>query len=315
VGDPFSTLRLDVVDGIATLTLDRPDRLNAFTDAMETKLIAAFDRCDADDDVRVIVLTGAGRAFCAGMDLVDAGDAFVAWRGSATAPAGTQFDVPDDALPMRRDGGGRVVLRMYDSLKPIIAAVNGPAVGVGATMVLAADIRLASEAARFGFVFNRRGVLPESCSTWFLPRVVPMQVAMEWVFTGRVFPAGEAHEHGLVRSLHDPDDLMPAAHALAREIADHTAPVSAALSRQLMWRMLGAPHPMVAHTAETHALNLRGLSDDAREGFNSFLEKRPAVFPDRVSVDLPDVLTGLLTEPGFDPTTIRANLTTSRGKS
>jgi enoyl-CoA hydratase/carnithine racemase len=243
------------------------------------------------------------------MDLVDAGDAFVAWRGSDTAPPGSQFDVAGEALPFRRDGGGRVVLRMYDSLKPVIAAVNGPAVGVGATMVLAADVRMASTAARFGFVFNRRGVLPESCSTWFLPRMVPMQVAMEWVLTGRVFPASEALDHGLVRSLHEPEDLLPAACALAREIADNAAPVSAALSRRLMWRMLGAAHPMIAHIAETNAINRRGVSGDAREGFSAFLEKRATVFPDRVSADLPDVLTGLLPQPLFDPTTIQPRST------
>jgi len=306
---PAPVVTVTVADGIATLLLDRPERLNAFTDQMEEELVAAFDRCDDDDEIRVVVLTGAGRGFCAGMDLVDAGDAFVAWRGSDTAPTGSQFDVPGEELPYRRDGGGRVVLRMYDALKPIIAAVNGPAVGVGATMVLAADIRLASDTARFGFVFNRRGVLPESCSTWFLPRVVPMQVAMEWVLTGRVFPATEALAHGLVRSLHATDDLLPTAYALAREIADNAAPVSAALSRQLMWRMLGAPHPMVAHTAETHAINRRGVSADAREGFSAFLEKRATDFPDRVSADLPDVLTGLVPDPVFDPTTIQSRRT------
>ncbi|WP_312008785.1 enoyl-CoA hydratase-related protein [Nocardioides alcanivorans] len=165
----METLRYAVQDGIATITLNRPDRLNAFTDEMEAELIEAFDRVDADDDVRAVILTGAGRGFCAGMDAVDGGDAFTAWRTSGTAPAGTQYDVPGDELPRRRDGGGRVVLRMFECRKPIIAAVNGAAVGVGATMILAADIRLASENAKFGYVFTQRGVIPESCSSWFLP--------------------------------------------------------------------------------------------------------------------------------------------------
>jgi enoyl-CoA hydratase/carnithine racemase len=207
----MQTLTLSAADGIATITLNRPDRLNAFTDEMEAELVAAFDATDADDAVQAVIITGAGRGFCAGMDTVDAGNAFVAWRTSETAPEGTQYDVPGHDLPVRRDGGGRVVLRMYESLKPIIAAVNGPAVGVGATMVLAADIRLAAEGAKFGFVFNRRGVVPESCSSWFLPRVVPMQTAMEWVLTGRVFPASEAMAHGLVRSIHPADELLPSA--------------------------------------------------------------------------------------------------------
>jgi enoyl-CoA hydratase/carnithine racemase len=290
---------------VATIALNRPGRLNAFTDAMEVELIEALDRCDLEDDIRVVILTGDGRAFCSGMDLEDAGNAFVAWRGRDDAPEGSRFEVAGEDLPMRRDGGGRVVLRMFDCLKPIIAAVNGPAVGVGATMLLAADVRLASDQARFGFVFNRRGVVPESCSTWFLPRVVPMQVAMEWVLTGRLFPAAEALDRGLVSGVYPQDDLLPAAYALAREISDNTSPVSAALTRRLMWRMLGAPHPMTAHTAETHALNVRGVSADAQEGFEAFMQKRPAVFPDRVSTDFPDVMSGLLEEPVFDPALIQ----------
>lgn len=301
----FTTISLSIATGIATVTLDRPDRLNAFTDEMEAELTAAYDLCDADDDVQVIVLTGSGRAFCAGMDLVDGADAFDAWRTSVTAPPGTQYEVDGETLPMRRDGGGRVVLRMYACRKPIIAAINGAAVGVGATMVLAADIRLASDRARFGYVFNRRGVVPESCSTWFLPRVVPIQVAMEWMLTGRVFPAAEAHEHGLVRSVHAPDNLLAAAYELAREIVESTSPVSAALTRQLVWRMLGAPHPMLAHTAETNALNVRGVSADAREGFAAFLDKRPPKFPDHVSTHMPDVVTDLLPESDFDATKLR----------
>lgn len=281
---------LQVEDGIATLRFARPDRLNAFTDTMEAELIEALDAIDADPEVRVVVLTGEGRAFCAGMDLSDSSDAFRLWRTSDTAPEGAVFDVPGEELPMRRDGGGRVVLRLFDLDKPVIAAVNGPAVGVGATILLPCDIRLASEKARFGFVFNRRGFVPESCSTWFLPRVVPMQTALEWVYTGRVFGADEALAKGLVRDVYAPDDLLPAAYALAREIADNTAPVSTALARRMMWRMLGAPHPVVAHTAETVGINLRGVSRDAVDGIAAFLEKRDPVFVDQVPADVPDVL-------------------------
>ncbi len=299
----MKTLLYDVADGVATITLNRPDRLNAFVDEMEAELIEAFDLVDADDEVKAVVLTGAGRGFCAGMDVVDAGNAFHAWRTAATAPEGTQYDVPGDDVPRRRDGGGRVVLRMFECLKPIIAAINGPATGVGATMILAADIRLASETAKFGFVFNRRGVIPESCSSWFLPRLVGMQTALEWVLTGRVFKAPEARDGGLVRSLHAPEELLPAAYALAHEITDNTAPVSAALSRQLLWRMLGAPHPMAAHQVESLGLNLRGVSADGAEGFASFVEKRPAAFPNLVSADLPDLFS-FLPVPTFDPASL-----------
>lgn len=296
----MSVVELSVQSGIATILLNRPQHLNAFTDEMEAALIAAFDQTDADDDVRAVILTGAGRAFCAGMEVADAGATLAEWRRSPSAPEGTQFTVPGHDLPVRRDGGGRVVLRIFNSLKPVIAAVNGPAVGVGATMVLACDLRLASTQARFGFVFTRLGVVPESCSSWFLPRVVPMQTALEWVLTGRVFPAEEALDRGLVRSIHAPAELIEDAVALAREIAGNAAPVSAALSRQLLWRMLTADHPMAAHQSETLALNLRGVSPDAHEGFTAFLQKRPAAFTDRVSSDLPRVFDAL-PEREFDP--------------
>ncbi|MGY1883784.1 MULTISPECIES: crotonase/enoyl-CoA hydratase family protein [unclassified Blastococcus] len=283
-GEPdLQDISLEVVDGIATITLQRPDSLNAFTDRMEVELLEALDRCDADDAVRAVVLTGAGRAFCAGMDLSASTAAFDGWR----------TDEDGEGPRMRRDGGGRVVLRMYELHKPIIAAINGPAVGVGITMTLAADVRIAAEDARMGFVFNRRGLVPESCSSWFLPRVVPLQTALEWVLTGRVFPAAEARAAGLVRSLHPRAELLEVAYALAAEIADNTAAVSVALARQMLWRMLGAQHPVVAHEVETHALNVRGTSDDAREGIAAFLEKRPARFPGVVSRDLPDVFAGL----------------------
>jgi enoyl-CoA hydratase/carnithine racemase len=296
-------VELAVADSIATITLNRPESLNSFTDEVEIALIEAFDRTDADDDVKVVVLTGAGRAFCVGMDLGHGADAFAQWRGADDAPEGSQYPVEGEDLPVRRDGGGRLVLRIHSSLKPVIAAVNGPAVGVGATMLLACDLRLASETAKLGFVFARRGIVPESCSSWFLPRVVGMQTALEWVLTGRVFPATEALERGLVRSLHAPADLLPAAYALGREIADNTAPVSASLSRQLLWRMLEADHPMVAHQVETLAINWRGVRPDVREGFEAFLEKRTPVFPEKVSTDLPAIFASM-PEPEFDPTAL-----------
>ncbi|WP_300400566.1 crotonase/enoyl-CoA hydratase family protein [Nocardioides sp.] len=294
-------IALAVEDGIATIRFDRPDSLNAFTDTMEVELIEAFDAVDADPEVRVVVLTGTGRAFCAGMDLSASSEAFQEWRTSPSAPPGTSYDVDGQDLPVRRDGGGRVVLRMFELDKPIIAAVNGPAVGVGSTITLPCDIRLASETARFGFVFNRRGFVPESCSTWFLPRVVAMQTALEWVYTGRVFGADEALEKGLVRTVYPAAELLPAAYALAREIADNTAPVSTALARRMMWRMLGAEHPVIAHTAETLGINLRGVSADARDGIAAFLDKRAPVFTDRVPDDVPDVLAAF-PAPSFDPT-------------
>jgi enoyl-CoA hydratase/carnithine racemase len=275
----YETIRTDVEDGVLTLTLNRPDRLNAFTPTMKDELIAAFDQADADDAVRAVIVTGEGRGFCAGADLQAGGETFD-YRARGV----------EDETP--RDGGGQVTLRIFDCTKPVIAAINGPAVGVGATMTLPMDVRLASDAARIGFVFTRRGIVPEACSSWFLPRVVGISRAMEWAATGRVFDAAEALEGGLVRSVHAPDELLPAANALAREIADNTAPVSVALARRLMWTMLGASHPMEAHRADSRAMFSRGQSADAREGVTSFLEKRPAEFPDRVTDGLPDIFPG-----------------------
>ena len=279
----FDTLIYAVEDGIATITLNRPEKLNAFTAKMMSEMIAAFDLTDADDEVRAVIVTGAGRAFCAGADL-SAGAATFDHRQSAD-PIRTQARVGG----VQRDGGGRLTLRIYESLKPVIAAVNGPAVGVGVTMQLAMDIRLASTEARFGFVFARRGITLEAASSWFLPRLVGMQTALEWCYTGRVFPAQEAFDKGLVRSLHAPADLMPAARALAREIADNTAPVSIALTRQMLWRMAGADQPMEAHRADSRAIQARGASADAAEGVTSFLEKRAPHYPHRVSSDVPDI--------------------------
>jgi enoyl-CoA hydratase/carnithine racemase len=281
----FEQIRYDVADGVLTITLDRPERLNAWTPVMSRELIAAFDRADADDEVRAIVITGAGRAFCAGADLAGGGETFD-WREREAG----------DEVP--RDNGGQVTLRIFDSVKPVIAAINGPAVGVGATMTLPMDIRLAADDARVGFVFARRGIVPEACSSWFLPRVVGISQAMEWVATGRVFSAEEALAGGLVRSLHPSGDLLDAARELGREIAGNTAPVSVALARRMLWTMLGAAHPMEAHRADSRAMFARGQSADAREGVTSFLEKRPARFPDRVSDGLPEIFPGR-EEPAF----------------
>jgi enoyl-CoA hydratase/carnithine racemase len=276
----FEHIRYDVADGVLTITLNRPDRLNAFTETMMNELIAAFDASDADDDVRAVIVTGEGRAFCAGADLAAGGETFNA------SEIVTQNGTP-------RDGGGRVVLRIYDSLKPVIAAINGAAVGVGITMTLPMDIRMAAEGAKIGFVFTRRGIVPEAASSWFLPRLVGISQAMEWVATGRVFDAAEAEHGGLVRSVHPQDRLLAAANELAREIADNAAPVSVALARRLMWRMLGGDHPMRAHQADSRAMFSRGQSQDAVEGITSFLEKRPASYPDKVSDGLPDVFSEL----------------------
>jgi enoyl-CoA hydratase/carnithine racemase len=273
----FDEIRYEVAEGVLTITLDRPDRLNAFTRTMARELIEAFDRADADDAVRAVVVTGAGRAFCAGADLGSGGDTFD-WSELATGAD----DVP-------RDTGGQVSLRIYSSLKPVIAAINGPAVGVGITMTLPMDVRLAAAGAKIGFVFVRRGIVPEACSSWFLPRIVGVSQALEWVETGRVFTADEALAGGLVRSVHSPEDVLGAALALAREMATETASVSVALARQLIWRMAGAAHPLEAHRADSRGMFSRGRSADAREGVEAFLEKRPAVFPDRVSEGLPDL--------------------------
>lgn len=281
----FQQIDYAVADRVATITLDRPDRLNAFTGTMMRELIEAFDRTDADDEVRAVVVTGRGRGFCAGADLGEGGATFDAERrtdrdGAELAESGVEG--------IERDGGGLVSLRIFASLKPVIGAINGPAVGVGVTMSLPMDIRLASDTARFGLVFARRGITAEAASSWFLPRVVGISRALEWSMTGRVFDAQEALDGGLVRSVHPADELLPAAYALAAEIAQNTAPVSVALNRQLMWRMLGADHPMEAHRIDTRAIASRGASADAVEGVMAFLEKRDAAFPLRVSTDMPD---------------------------
>ncbi len=280
----FTQIRYDVADRIATVTLDRPEKLNAFTGTMMHELIAAMDLVDADDGVRAVVFTGAGRGYCAGADLSSGGATF----GGAAATGTVAESVSGTVNERIRDGGGRLTLRLFESRKPLIAAINGPAVGVGATMTLPMDIRLASSAAKFGFVFARRGIVPEACSSWFLPRLVGISKAAEWCFSGRVFSADEACAGGLVRSVHAPDELLGAAYDLAGEIATNTSAVSVALTRQMLWRMLGADHPMEAHKVDSRAIWELGRGVDAREGVESFLEKRPAVFSGSPTTDMPD---------------------------
>lgn len=261
-----SAFKVEIVDGIAEITLDRPDRMNTLTRESAVELSKVFDRTDADDAVRVVIVTGNGRAFCAGADLSGP-------RSFGEVPEGEEL----------RDWGGILTMRIFESVKPVIAAINGVAAGVGATMLLPMDIRLASSEARFGFVFTRRGIVPESASSWFLPRVVGISRALEWCYSGRVFGAQEALDGGLVRSIHAPEDLLPAARAIARDIADNTAPVSVALTRRMLWGMMTAAHPMEAHRMESAMIPTRGKSADAREGVAAFRDKRAPVFPDRVS--------------------------------
>jgi enoyl-CoA hydratase/carnithine racemase len=279
----YNQIEYGVRDGIATITLDRPERMNAYTWTMRTEMLDAFDRIDADDAVRVVVVTGAGRAFCAGADLEGGGATFDK-EASQDMFAGPD-EVLEDGTP--RDGGGTVALRIARCLKPVIAAFNGAAVGVGVTMTLPMDVRLASDKAKFGFVFARRGIVTEAASSWFLPRLVGIAQAMEWAATGRVFAAQEALDGGLVSRLYAPDDLLPAAYALAREIADNTSAVSIAAIRRLMWSGLSAPSPWDAHVADSRLMAALGGGPDAAEGVTSFLEKRPAEFSMRVSKDLP----------------------------
>ena len=270
----YETLLTHLEDGVLTVTLNRPDRLNALNAQMATDLIALADEIDADDAVRVAVFTGAERGFCAGADLSSGGDTFAG--------------VGADPKRVRRDGGGLITLRFFDCKKPLIAAINGPAVGVGITMTLPMDVRIASDQAKMGFVFTRRGVVPEACSSWFLPRIVGIAQAMRWVAAGRVFPAEEALAGGLVSEVLAPDALLPRAYEIAAEMASHTSAVSVALSRQMLWKMLGADHPMEAHKIDSRGIQYMGASADAREGVESFLEKRDPNFQLRVSRDLPD---------------------------
>lgn len=272
----YSTILTKVEDHVLTITLNRPEVLNAFNRDMMAELIDAFDGADADDDVRAIIVTGSGRGFCAGADLSSGGNTFNA----------EARDDREDGL--HRDGGGRVTLRIFECKKPVIAAVNGPAVGIGATMLLPMDIRLCSEAARFGFVFARRGIVPEACSSYFLPRIVGISQALQWCYSGKVFPATEAASGGLVQQVLAADDLLPAAKAIAAEIVENTSAVSVALIRQMMWKMLGADHPMEAHKIDSRGIYHMGRAADAKEGVESFLEKRPPEFALKVSEDMPE---------------------------
>jgi enoyl-CoA hydratase/carnithine racemase len=279
---PYTHIAYEVTDRVATITLNRPDRLNAFTPTMQRELCAALDEVDGDSDVRAVVVTGRGRGFCAGADLTG-GVATFDQSSELASKAGIETE-PDGR---HRDEGGLVALRFFECTKPVIGAINGPAVGVGITMTLPFDVRLASSTAKFGFVFARRGLVPEACSSWFLPRVVGISQAMEWCATGNVFGADEALAGGLVRAVHEPDDLLPAAYGLAAEIAANTSAVSVALTRALLWRMLGEPHPMAAHRIDSALIDALGAGSDVKEGVLSFLEKRPPDFPDRVPADLP----------------------------
>ncbi|MES2975686.1 MAG: crotonase/enoyl-CoA hydratase family protein [Pseudomonadota bacterium] len=280
----YETILYELEDGILTLTLNRTERLNAFNTQMRLDLADALDRADQDDAVRAVILTGAGRAFSAGADLSSA--SFAQGGGKQPPPLleDGSIDYANDAV---RDGGGRLTLRMFECLKPLIGAINGAAVGIGATMLLPLDVRIASTQARFGFVFSRRGIVPEAASSWFLPRLVGISQAMQWACSGRVFDAGEALAGGLVSQVVEPDELLATARRIARDMTAESAPVSVALTRQMMWRMLGADHPMEAHRIDSRGIFERGRSADAKEGVGAFKEKRPANFPDRVSRDMP----------------------------
>ena len=267
-----TTLTVEVANRVQTITLHRPEVLNAFNPTMMQDLLDAFDRADRDDDVRAVVVTATGRAFCAGADMSSGSGTFDHRRAGAA----------------HRDTGGRVALRIFASTKPVIGAVNGAAVGVGASMLLPMDIRLASDQARFGFAFARRGIVPESAASWFLPRAVGMQTALEWVMTGRMVSSAEALAAGLVRAVYPPEELLPAALALAAEIADHTSAVSVALARQMLWRMLGEPHPLAAHQLDSRIMSQIGGGPESQEGIRSFLDKRLPQFPGRVSQDMPE---------------------------
>ncbi|HEY0105757.1 MAG TPA: crotonase/enoyl-CoA hydratase family protein [Rhizomicrobium sp.] len=286
----YTQIVTELSDNILTVTLNRPEKLNAFTATMMRELVEVFHAANADDDIRCIVVTGAGRAFCAGADLSQGAATFDATKradrpernaGSSDSP---DFDWSDERV---RDSGGRVTLEIFECLKPVIAAINGPAVGIGVTMLLPMDIRIASQAARFGFVFARRGIVPEAASGFFLPRIVGIAQALAWCFSGKVFDAAEALKGGLVSEVVPPDELIARARAIAREIADNTAPVSVALIRQMMWRGLGMDHPMEAHKVDSRGIYARGASADVKEGVVAFLEKRAAKFPDVVSKDMP----------------------------
>ena len=286
----YQTITFNIKNHVGTMTLNRPDKLNAFNARMFNEMMDALNHVDENDEIRALIITGAGKAFCAGADLS---------AGENTFNYDKRADRPDKKVPQKngqydlshentRDAGGRLSLRIFSCLKPVIAAINGDAVGVGITAMLPADIRIAAKQARFGFVFTRRGVVPEACSSWFLPRIAGIQNALEWMLSGRLIPAEEAKQAGLVRSLHEPNQLLDDANELARTFMEKTAPVSIALTRQMLWRALGDSHPMEAHKIDSRGIYIRGKSKDAKEGILSFLEKRNPNFPNKVSADMPD---------------------------
>jgi enoyl-CoA hydratase/carnithine racemase len=287
----YENILFEVSNGIATVTLNRPDKFNAMSVEMMQELIDVFDETDRDDSVRVVVITGAGKGFCGGADLSKGAEVFDKDKKSADKASGKprradgSFDYSAEAA---RDGGGKLALRIFASLKPVIGAINGAGVGIGASMLLPMDIRIANEKARLGFVYARRGIVFECCSSWFLPRIVGIAKTLELSFSGRILNAVELQEAGLVSQVVAPEDLLPTAYSIAREIADNTAPVSVALMRQMAWRSLGMSHPMEAHRIESRGITTRGMSSDAKEGVSSFLEKRLPEFPCKVSSDMPD---------------------------
>jgi enoyl-CoA hydratase/carnithine racemase len=286
----FETLRYEIEDQVLLLTMNRPERLNAFNSQMQREFLEALDHADTDDEIRAVIVTGEGRGFCAGADLSKGAETFDYDNQAegAKADRASNEGRQEGSNAWLRDGGGLLSLRIYEFNKPIIAAINGPAVGVGVTMTLPMDIRIASTQARIGFVFSRRGIVPEACSSYFLPRVVGISKALEWAYSGKVFDADEALKGGLIRSVHEPEDLLPTARAIASEIAENTSAISVTMIRHMMWRMLGADHPMEAHKVDSRGIFHLGRGADAREGVVSFLEKRPADFTMKTSEDLPE---------------------------
>tara|TARA_B110000467_G_scaffold56119_1_gene51427 strand:+ start:45 stop:893 length:849 start_codon:yes stop_codon:yes gene_type:complete len=273
----YKNILLEQRDNIAVLSLNRPNKLNAFTFSMMEEMIDALDALDADDNVHALIITGKGRAFCAGADLSSGQETF--------NPSFDDFAVQESDF--RRDSGGILTLRMYKFLKPIVIACNGPAVGIGASMQLAADVRLASDQARFGFVFNNRGIVPDACSSWFLPKIVGISSALELTYSGRIIDASEALKLNLVSSIHDSENLLDNALDFAKNMVKNSAPVSIAVTRQMLWRSLEGSGPYDAHIVESKAIDSRGASEDAKEGVSSFLEKRTAEFKNKVSLDMP----------------------------
>ncbi len=281
----FEFIRYELADRVATITLDRPEKLNAINGAMVRELIAAFEAADADDEVRAVIVTGAGRAFCAGADLSRGAESFVAPGSDAAAGPGGAVDYSNEAI---REVGGKLALVLYNLRKPVIAAINGAAAGLGATLILPMDIRICAEEAKFGFVFARRGMVLETAASFFLPRIAGISKSLEWCMSGRMVSSAEALEHGLVTLVLPQAELLAEANRVARDIADNAAPVSVALVRQMLWRGLGMTHPMEAHRVESRGMYVRARASDASEGVKSFLEKRPPAFPDKISRDMPD---------------------------